>query len=458
MFIGVKIKKNEKMDTTEILEKIFISALSSVNPSLLIKRYIDEVLSDYVKGQFRQFFVVGFGKASYQMAKALEESIDNNLITSGIVITKYGHAGIQTTDDGRKTKDVTSIKIYEAGHPLPDENGLKATEEAINLLKSADSSTLIICLISGGGSALFVSPYSGITLDEKQQITDLLLKAGADITELNAVRKHISKIKGGRLAEIAYPAKTVTLALSDVIGDKLDVIASGPTAPDTSTFEDALNVISKFNLAEKMPRSVMDILSKGKEGFIPETPKKQNPVFKNVHNIIIGNNLKALTAAKDKAQSLGLKAEILSSEITGEAEDAGNWLAEKAITSFNKLRVTRDREKICLISGGETTVTVKGTGKGGRNTELALSFANKIRGIKRITLLSAGTDGTDGPTDAAGAIVDGETIAKAEKLGLNPEEYLDNNDSYNFFKQINSLLITGHTGTNVMDIQIILIE
>ncbi|MEF9427497.1 MAG: DUF4147 domain-containing protein [Candidatus Mariimomonas ferrooxydans] len=281
---------------------------------------------------------------------------------------------------------------------------------------------------------------------------------GADITELNTVRKHISKVKGGRLAEIAYPAKTVTLALSDVIGDKLDVIASGPTAPDTSTFENAINVISKFNLAEKIPRSVMDILSKGREGLIQETPKKHNPVFKNVHNIIVGNNLKALTAAKDKAQSLGLKAEILSSEITGEAGDAGKWLAEKAKATHNELDITSEKKEICLISGGETTVTVKGTGKGGRNTELALSFAKEIKGIKGITLLSAGTDGTDGPTDAAGAIVDGETINRAERLGLNSEKYLNNNDSYNFFKQIDSLIITGPTGTNVMDIQIMLIK
>jgi len=447
------------MESENTVNEIFSAALKEVNPFIAVKKYSDKIYSEFIKNKSRQIFLIGFGKASCQMAKAVEESIGCKLpITRGIIITKYGHAGIQTTDDGRKTKDVTSIKIIEAGHPIPDENGLKATEEAINLLKIADESTLIICLISGGGSALFVSPYSGITLDEKQKITDLLLKAGADITELNTVRKHISKVKGGRLAGIAYPAKIITLALSDVIGDKLDVIASGPTAPDISTFEDALNVISKFNLAEKTPRNVMDMLSKGRAGLIPETPKRQNPVFENVHNIIVGNNLKALAAAEDKAQSLGFKTEILSSAITGEAGDAGNWLAEKAKATRNKLRITSEKKKICLISGGETTVTVKGTGKGGRNTELALSFAKEIKGIKGITLLSAGTDGTDGPTDAAGAIVDGETVNRAEKLGLNPEKYLDNNDSYNFFRQINSLLITGPTGTNVMDIQIMLIE
>lgn len=459
------------MDTKKTLNEIFSAALKAVDPFIIAGKYADRIYSEFAKGGFRQIFLTGFGKASSQMAKALQESICADLITKGIVVTKYGHTPVpygtgprpelngtgQTTDDGRRTKDAGSIKIYEAGHPIPDVNGFKAAEEVISLLRTADKNTLVLCLVSGGGSALLVSPYNGISLGEKQMITNLLLRAGADITELNTVRKHLSKVKGGRLAEIAYPAGVISLMISDVIGDKLDVIASGPTAADTSTFREALSVIEKYELTEKTPASVMETLKKGGEGLIPETPKSDNPVFRNVQNIIIGSNLTALKAAEDKAQSLGLKAEILSSDISGEARDIGKWLAEKAIKSRNELRVTQDKKRICLISGGETTVTVKGKGKGGRNTELALSFAKEIQGIDGITFLSAGTDGTDGPTDAAGAVADGKTIAESKSLGLNPDEYLGNNDSYDFFKQVDSLLITGPTGTNVMDIQIALI-
>jgi hydroxypyruvate reductase/glycerate 2-kinase len=451
------VKENE-MIAREIAHKILSAALESVDPFLTVKEYADKIRSDFLNENSKNLIVVGFGKASYQMAKAVEESMGIDLITSGIVITKYGHAeslefGVKSSEFG--IKNLKKIKVFEAGHPIPDENGLNATEKIINLLKDTDEKTLVLCLISGGGSALFVSPYDGITLSEKQKITDLLLKVGANINELNTVRKHISKVKGGRLAEITHPAKIITLIISDVIGDKLDVIASGPTSPDNTTFNDALNVIDKFNLSKKAPESVVDILSKGKQGMIPETPKEDNPVFKNVKNLIICNNMKALNAAKNKAQALGFRAEIISSDISGEASEVGRWLAEKAI----RIKDSRGQGvSRCLISGGETTVTVTGEGKGGRNMELALSFAMTIEGIDGITLLSAGTDGTDGPTDAAGAIVDGTTIEEARNLGLDPAKYLENNDSYNFFKQIDSLLITGPTGTNVMDVQIVLVS
>lgn len=441
------------MDSKMNVNEIFSAALRAVNPFLMVKEYIDKIYSEFINNKFKQIFLIGFGKASYQMAKAVEESIETDLITEGIVITKYGHA---STHNSRFTiHDTRKIKTFEAGHPIPDKNGLEATEEVINILKDADRDSLVLCLISGGGSALLVSPHNKITLEEKQKTTEMLLNAGADIAELNTVRKHISQVKGGRLAEIAHPAKVITLILSDVIGNKLDVIASGPTAPDTTTFLDALNVIKKFNLTEKAPKNVIDTLNKGKRGLIPETPKEDNPVFRNVKNIIIGNNQKALNAAKDRAQALGLQTEIISSDITGEARDIGKWLASKALEIT---RSSRSNRSTCLISGGETTVTVKGKGKGGRNTELALSFTKEIEEVDGITLLSAGTDGTDGSTDAAGAIVDGRTTAKAKSLGLNPEAYLDNNDSYNFFKQTESLLITGPTGTNVMDVQIVLVE
>ena len=287
-----------------------------------------------------------------------------------------------------------------------------------------------------------------------KKITQLLLKAGVDIYELNTVRKHLSKVKGGRLAEIAHPAKVISLILSDVIGDRLDVIASGPTAPDKTTYNHAIGVLEKYKLTEKAPESVINMLGNGAKGLISETPKDDNPVFEKVENTIIGSNRKALEAAKEKAESLGSQTEIISSEVTGEAREVGKWLANIA----KGLRVQGFKGSRCLISGGETTVTAKGNGIGGRNMELALSFAMEIEGIDGITLLSAGTDGTDGPTDAAGATVDGETVKKAKAIGLDPEEYLRNNDSYNFFKKIDGLFITGPTGTNVMDVQVMVIE
>ncbi|MEN8264743.1 MAG: glycerate kinase [Nitrospirota bacterium] len=435
------------MDKKEIAGKIFREALRSVNPSFIVKGYTDKIHSYYSMKGFTKLIITGFGKAAYQMAQAAEEMFDNDQISGGIVVTKYGHAKSQLSGELKK------IKVLEAAHPVPDENGFKAAQKIIKLLKEADSNTLVLCLISGGGSALFVSPCEGVTLSEKQSITDLLLKAGADITELNSVRKHLSAVKGGRLAEIVYPAKIISLLISDVIGDKMDVIASGPTAPDSSTYQDALEVLKKFNLLDKAPGSVVDVLKKGAAGIIPDTPKQNNPIFHNIQNIIIGSNKKAIDAAYKEAEIFGLDTEIISAELTGEAKEAGKWLAKKALDE----RSNNSSRSKCLISGGETTVIVKGNGKGGRNTELALSFAMEIDGIEGITFLSAGTDGTDGPTDAAGAIVDGQTISKAKKLGLNPQEFLDNNDSYNFFRKTDSLLITGPTGTNVMDIQIAVI-
>ncbi|MCL5063246.1 MAG: glycerate kinase [Nitrospiraceae bacterium] len=433
----------EQTTRKELATEIFYAALKAVDPYNAVKLYTDKIRSVYQNGSFKRLIVTGFGKAACSMSKAMEDNL-GDLIDTGILITKYGHSMSQES----------MIKIYEAGHPVPDENGLRGTEEIIKILKNADKNTLVVCLVSGGGSALLVSPYEGISLDEKQKITQLLLKAGADINELNTVRKHISKVKGGRLAEIAYPAKMISLVLSDVIGDRLDVIASGPTAPDKTTYNHAIGVLKKYKLTEKAPESVINMLGNGAKGLIPETPKDDNPVFEKVENIIIGSNIKALEAAKTKAGSLGFKPEIISSEITGEARDVGKWLADiarsKRSNSSNRLN--------CLISGGETTVTVKGNGMGGRNMELALAFAMEIECVEGITLLSAGTDGTDGPTDAAGAIVDGQTVKKAKTTGLNPEEYLNNNDSYNFFKKIDELLVTGPTGTNVMDIQIMVIE
>jgi glycerate 2-kinase len=304
-----------------------------------------------------------------------------------------------------------------------------------------------------------VAPYSGISLEDKRRTTDLLLRAGADITETNAVRKHLSRVKGGRLARIAYPARVESLIISDVIGDGLDVIASGPTAPDTTTYSEALHVIHDYGIYRDVPECVLDLLRRGEKGLIPETPKENDGVFKNVTNTIIGSNEKAIAAARIKALELGFDVIVLSAALRGEAQEIGRRLAKEALAAAKELRRGSATEKcLCLLSGGETTVTVQGQGLGGRNMELALAFALEVDGERGITLLSAGTDGTDGPTDAAGAIVDGKSADRGRAIGANPSQFLANNDSYSFFKKTGDLLLTGPTGTNVMDLQILFIR
>lgn len=411
-------------DNRKSAAEIFYSGLKAVDPHGSVKGHTDKIRSLYRSGNFSRLVVIAIGKAAYPMTNAFEDNL-GDFIDAGIVITKYGHGKRQKSEvSGRGVWQYaltnSKIKIFEAGHPLPDDNGVKATEEIIKLLRGADEHTLVVCLISGGGSALLVLPYEGITLKEKQDITRLLLNAGADINELNCVRKHISMVKGGRLAEITYPARVTSLILSDVIGDRLDVISSGPMSPDSTTYNDTLSVLGKYKLIDKTPHSILDVLNSGADGLIPDTPKEGNVIFKRIDNIIIGNNRMALDAAKQKAEDLGFHAEIISAELAGEARDAAKWLAEKAKGS----RIQGAKGPRCLISGGETTVTVKGNGLGGRNMELALAFAMEIDGMDGITLLSAGTDGTDGPTDAAGAIVNGETVMKAKDAGLDPVEYL----------------------------------
>ncbi len=428
------------------IREIFNKSLSAVDPYKAVALHSETVLSTYRNGKFKRLILIGFGKAASTMSRAIKDAA-GDLIDCGIIVTKYGHS-VWNDESGK-------IVTYESGHPIPDENGLKAAQEVMRLLKDANKDTLIICLISGGGSALLVSPCRGITLADKQKVTDLLLKAGADVFELNAVRKHLSAVKGGRLAEAAYPAIIISLILSDVIGDRLDVIASGPTSPDKTTYRDTLNVMQKYKLESRIPSSVAEIINKGLQGVIPETPKDDNPLFQRVNNIIIGSNKIAAYAAKEAAESAGYKTTVLSTELSGEASLVAMDLAKKAIALKKTLN---PGDKVCLVAGGETTVTVKGNGKGGRNTELCLVFGMEIEGLSGITFLSAGTDGTDGPTDAAGAVADGQTVAKALSAGIDPREYLKNNDSYTFFKIIDDLVITGPTGTNVMDIQVILLD
>lgn len=433
------------------LTAIFNAALGAANPYECVTHHVDHISRTFREGGFRRLLLVSFGKAAYLMASAVSDHMPQ-AISHGIVITKYGHT--------QEAALSPMVEVFEAGHPVPDENGLAATRNVTELLKNADEKSLVLCLISGGGSALFVDPAPPVTLAEKQEVTTLLLKAGADIEELNAVRKHISLVKGGRLAELAYPAKVISLILSDVIGDRLDVIASGPTAPDDSTFSHALEVIGKYGLRDRIPASVMNLLSEGVGGRLPETPKQGNPIFDHVENIIVGSNGKATEAARQKAVEMGFDTTILSSELQGEARGVGKELAAKAkeVARSSLVSAPSSIRPTCLICGGETTVTVSGGGKGGRNTELALAFALEVEGVLGISFLSAGTDGTDGPTDAAGAFADGETAGRARRGGHDPETYLANNDSYSFFKEAGGLFVTGPTGTNVMDLQLILID
>jgi glycerate 2-kinase len=422
---------------------IFHAAVRAADPHAVVLRHTDELRSLYLDGGFTRLIAVGIGKASFSMALAVEEAL-GDLLETGIIITKYGHA----------SKELQLFRVFEAGHPIPDRNGQHGTEEIIKLVENADENTLVITLISGGGSALLVSPCEDVLLEEKQAITSLLLRAGADIGEMNTVRKHLSRVKGGRLAEIIFPAAIVSLILSDVIGDRLDVIASGPTVPDPTTYAEALGVLEKYKLLETVPSTITRLLEMGAQGMVAETPKPDDPVFRNVKNSVIGSNRTALEEAQREAERCGLKAEIIGNDISGEAQEAGRWLAGKAIAA----RLHKGEQPLCLLSGGETTVVVSGPGTGGRNMELALAFALEIDGIPGITLLSAGTDGIDGPTGAAGAIVDGSTVMRARQQGLDPLKYLRTNDSYTFFSELGGLFITGPTGTNVMDVQIMVIE
>jgi hydroxypyruvate reductase len=314
----------------------------------------------------------------------------------------------------------------------------------------------VIFLLSGGGSALLPFPAAGIELKEKQEVTQLLLDSGADIKEINTVRKHISWMKGGWVAEWAYPSTVIALILSDVVGDQLDVIGSGPTVPDPSTFEEAWEILKKYGLLNEIAPSIRKHLQSGREGKVEETPKPGEAVLEKVSNILIGSNILALREAKKEAESLGFNTLILSSSIEGETREASRFhtaVAKEVISSGNPIP-----RPACILSGGETTVTIKGKGLGGRNQEFVLAGALEISGVEKVVLLSGGTDGTDGPTDASGALADHTTVHRAETMGLNPRAHLENNDAYPFFQKLGDLLITGPTHTNVMDVRIILVD
>jgi glycerate 2-kinase len=431
-------------------KKIFLQGVQAADPSRILSSQVSlrkNVLlvgkRIYPLSRFDRIFVAGAGKASAAMAANLEKILGSR-ITAGLVNVKYGH--------GRKLR---YIEIQEAGHPLPDENGLKGTQAIVRLLSNLGERDLVIFLISGGGSALLPSPQPGITLAEKQKGTDLLLSCGATIQEINALRKHLSLIKGGGLARLVYPATLIALILSDVIGDPLDAIASGPTVPDSTTFHDCAQILERYELWEKIPPSLARHFREGLRGKREEPLKERDPAFEKVYNLIVGNNFLAMKAAQEKAKKLGYRTLILSSMVEGETREVAKVhaaVAKEVLLSGNPIP-----PPACLLSGGETTVTLKGKGKGGRNQEFALAAALEIAGWKEVVVLSAGTDGTDGPTDAAGALADGQTYQRAKAIGLEPLASLEENDSYPFFEKLGDLLITGPTGTNVMDLRIILV-
>jgi glycerate 2-kinase len=410
--------------------QIFRAALKAADPAEAVQRHFISP-----PATFQRIFVVGAGKATAPMAQAVEKVLGKR-ITGGLINIKHGHA-----------VKLSRIEQNESGHPVPDEAGVRGAQRIATIARDATARDLVICLISGGASALMPLPVPPITLAEKQATTNLLLACGATIHEINAVRKHISAIKGGQLAALASPAKVISLILSDVIGDDLDVIGSGPTSPDASTFAVARTVFEKYGIWNKVPRAVRLRLESGSRGEIEETPKSLG----NAENRIIGSNRLALDAAAVKAKELGFKTLILSSSIEGETREIAAMHA--AIAREIRQSGRPLKPPACVISGGETTVTLRGKGKGGRNQEFALAAAVGIAGLKDVLIFSAGTDGTDGPTDAAGAQADGRTF----RCGPEALRHLANNDSYHFFEPLKDLIITGPTGTNVMDIHLILL-
>lgn len=430
--------------------RIFRAGLHAVDPISAVHRHLkregDEVIANghsYNLAEFENILVVGAGKAAAAMAHAIEEILGDR-ITAGRITVKYGHK-----------EPLQKVRLCEAGHPVPDESGLKGTEEIVKLVEQANDKDLVLCLISGGGSALLPLPADGISLSDKQAVTRRLLACGANINEINAVRKHISKIKGGQLARAAHPATLITLILSDVIGDCLNVIASGPTVADSSTYAEVKEILERYGIWQQIPATVRKHLTSGVCGEVPETAKEAEPIFSKTQNVIIGSNIQAVLAANAKAKELGYHALVLSSFIEGETKDVACVHAAIA----KEIRQTGHplRPPACVISGGETTVTLRGKGKGGRNQEFALAAAIDIDGLQNVVILSAGTDGTDGPTDAAGAICDGNTVQRAKQKGLNPDKHLRENNAYPFFEALDDLLITGPTKTNVMDLRLVLL-
>jgi hydroxypyruvate reductase len=415
------------------------AALAAVDPAGAIQRHVQRSANRLLVGDqsydldaYENVFIIGGGKAAVLMAAAVVDIL-GEWLTRGTVVTKYEHT---------QGWSHPAIRVIEAGHPVPDENSARGAEALADLAQQATERDLVICLISGGGSALLTLPAEGLSLDDFQRLTDALLRSGATINEMNTVRKHCSGIKGGHLARLAAPARLVTVILSDVVGDPLDVIASGPTVPDPTTVLESRDVLQRHGIGDAVP--------------LRETPKPGDPIFERVQNVVVGSNRLAALAAVERARALGFQALLLGTYVQGEAREVAQVTAALA----KGIRADGDPlpPPACLVWGGETTVTIRGDGKGGRNQELALAAALALDGWPGVLLMALATDGTDGPTDAAGAVITGETLSHARSLGLDARGALDANDSYRFLDALGALVRTGPTGTNVNDLLFILVE
>lgn len=437
------------MNAKRYAEQLFRTGIDRVLPDQLIRLQVKIegdllYLADrsFALDAFRHIFIIGAGKATALMASELE-SILGERLTAGHIVVKQGQGCT-----------LKRIKVSEAAHPIPDQRGVEATKELLAMAEKAGKEDLVLCLLSGGASSLLADYPEGASLDDLIAVNRLLIESGADIQQINTVRKHLSTVKGGQLAKAIAPAFFVTLILSDVIGDSLDVIASGPTTADSSSFADAWRVLEEYDLLSRFPLSMVHYLRKGMEGVVPETPKPGDPLFARGRSLLIGNNSLALEAAKAKAEELGFTVRILTSALQGEVGMAADTVLDEAIQIQNDPSV---RKPFCLLSGGEPTIKVTGSGVGGRNQHFALYCATRLDGMQGITVLCAGSDGTDGPTDAAGAVVDGDTFVEALEKNIDARAYLEACDSYAFFRQVGGHILTGNTMTNVMDLIVVII-
>jgi glycerate 2-kinase len=442
------------------VQRVLQTALDAVDPGAAVERNMrvedqhwlyfghGPETQSYNLHDYAHIYLIGAGKAGAPMAQAAASILGESL-SEGVVLVKTGYTPFPTESLPPK------VTLLEAAHPIPDERGIQGTCRVLEMLANTGENDLVICLLSGGGSALLTQPAPGIHLDDLQVLTRHLLACGATIHEINSLRKHLDTVKGGGLARAAAPAQMVTLILSDVVGDPLEVIASGPTTPDPSTFRQAVEILERYLLLDKTPASIRHYLEAGVQGLSPETPKPGDPLFRKVFNLVIGSNRLAAQAAANQARQEGFTTLLLTTFLQGEARQAGKWITAIA----RQIHVSGDPlpAPLCLVAGGETTVTLSGDGLGGRNQELALSAVEDLDGLPDTLLVTLATDGGDGPTDAAGAVVNGESLSRARSLGLQPAAALARNDSYPFFEALGDLLKTGPTRTNVNDLTFLLI-
>lgn len=430
--------------------QVLAAAIDSADAGVAIKNkvsleanHIIIANTSYDLTEYKRVFVIGAGKAAVPMVFAIYKILGKR-ITAGIVITKDGYI----SKDNPSLE--TPLNIIEASHPVPNHRNLDASSQVYSLIRNLTSDDLVICLLSGGGSALMIRPSQGISLENIQDTTSILLTCGATINELNTIRKHLDELKGGGLAKILFPASVISLLLSDVVGDSLDMIASGPTVADTTTYKDAWAILSKYQILDQIPSPIRSHIMDGIAGIIPETLKPGDPILDKVQNFIAGNNKQTALAAIQAAKTMGFNTKLLTTSLHGEASHMGQSLSESAKSLL--ISPTRIPQPACLLASGETTVTIKGTGKGGRNQELALGAVKSLSGVDQILLVSLATDGGDGPTDAAGAVVSDQTYSLGSAIGLSPIEYLERNDSYHYFEPLGDLIKTGPTLTNVNDL------